>query len=133
MSKICNRCKIEKDVSEFYGNPANLDGLDYKCKKCAGIYSKKYYLENKDDKKKYRENNREKRRVYSKKYRENNREKTFAHHKVAEAVKRGELVRPTSCSKCNKDGKIHGHHNNYNEPLEVIWLCQNCHQELHLK
>ena len=34
MSKICSKCKIEKDESEFYSNKRMPDGLDYYCKDC---------------------------------------------------------------------------------------------------
>lgn len=34
MSKICSKCKVEKDESEFYNNKLNVDGLDYYCKNC---------------------------------------------------------------------------------------------------
>jgi hypothetical protein len=34
MSKVCSKCKIEKDESEFHNNKRNPDGLDYYCKAC---------------------------------------------------------------------------------------------------
>lgn len=34
MSKVCSKCKVEKDQSEFYSNSATVDGLDYYCKEC---------------------------------------------------------------------------------------------------
>lgn len=34
MSKVCSKCKIEKDESEFYSNKRTPDGLDYYCKGC---------------------------------------------------------------------------------------------------
>lgn len=34
MSKICSKCKIEKDESEFGHNARMVDGLDYYCKDC---------------------------------------------------------------------------------------------------
>lgn len=56
---------------------------------------------------------------------------------VRNALKRGELTRPDTCSKCGdkpapaKDGRsrIHGHHHDYSKPLEVEWLCAKCHRE----
>ena len=32
--KVCSKCKIEKDESEFYNNKRMPDGLDYYCKSC---------------------------------------------------------------------------------------------------
>ena len=34
MGKVCSKCKIEKDESEFYSNRATVDSLDYYCKDC---------------------------------------------------------------------------------------------------
>lgn len=50
----------------------------------------------------------------------------------ARAVRRGDLVRPESCSRCHeKRDPIHGHHPDYTKPLEVIWLCETCHFDEH--
>lgn len=61
-----------------------------------------------------------------------------AHDKVEKALLRGELVRSDYCETCGgsghmKDGRttIQGHHDDYNKPLEVRWLCQECHHEWH--
>lgn len=34
MSKVCSKCKVERDESEFYSNKRMPDGLDYYCKGC---------------------------------------------------------------------------------------------------
>ena len=34
MLKRCSKCKIEKDISEFFKRKKNKDGLRYQCKKC---------------------------------------------------------------------------------------------------
>ena len=47
------------------------------------------------------------------------------------ALRAGKLVRPNACSKCSKVGLVHGHHPDYDKPLEVIWLCRSCHVEAH--
>jgi hypothetical protein len=60
------------------------------------------------------------------------KEKQKARKKVEKAVLYGRLIKPTSCSWCKEaDHVIHGHHDDYSKPLEVEWLCQPCHQELH--
>lgn len=58
---------------------------------------------------------------------------------MEKAIERGELVRPDRCETCGKtprrgrDGRslIQGHHDDYNKPLDVRWLCQPCHHEWH--
>jgi len=61
-----------------------------------------------------------------------------AHNLVDKAVARGLLVRPDACETCGtsgefKDGRsaIQAHHDDYNRPLSVRWLCQPCHHEWH--
>jgi hypothetical protein len=53
-------------------------------------------------------------------------------YKVKKALKNGELTRPKQCSICNKGGlKIFGHHEDYSKPLDVVWVCFNCHMKIH--
>ena len=66
------------------------------------------------------------------------RRPTFVAHRVRRALRSGKLTNPHVCSKCgesplDKNGKslIHGHHDDYNKPLEVRWLCRRCHFEWH--
>lgn len=48
------------------------------------------------------------------------------------SVGKGYIIKPKECSKCYKEWKIiDGHHEDYNKPLEVIWLCRPCHLQLH--
>lgn len=61
-----------------------------------------------------------------------------AHDIFEKAVKRGDIVRPDACEECGeappfKDGRspIQAHHDDYNKPLEVRWLCQRCHHAWH--
>ena len=46
------------------------------------------------------------------------------------AVKR-HLVNPGICQRCQATGNIHGHHPDYDKPLDVIWLCPKCHKKEH--
>jgi hypothetical protein len=51
--------------------------------------------------------------------------------KVRNALKSGKLIKPKRCQACGGKWKIEGHHEDYNKPLEVIWLCNKCHIYLH--
>lgn len=78
--------------------------------------------------KEWRERNPEKYRNTVRKWQINNRIKINAHAKVHRAVEKGALLRPDICSQCGLDkGVIEGHHEDYEKPLEVIWLCRLCH------
>lgn len=67
----------------------------------------------------------------NKKWRENNPQKVKAHSIVNEAIKSGKLKKPLKCSKCNHKKDVQAHHEDYNKPLDIIWLCPTCHSALH--
>lgn len=61
-----------------------------------------------------------------------------AHNLVETALAQGILSRPEGCEECGttkkfKDGRsgIQAHHDDYNKPLTVRWLCQACHHAWH--
>lgn len=94
--KVCFKCKVEKDESEFCKHKQSKDGLNCRCKQCAS----QYYQENKhkyvERKAAYELNNREKilaqkreyvkahkseKTAYDKVYREENKEKIAQYKK----------------------------------------------------
>ncbi|MGB3329170.1 MAG: DNA cytosine methyltransferase [Thermomicrobiales bacterium] len=61
----------------------------------------------------------------------------YAHNYVEKAILRGEIT-PTPCEVCGDDpvatdGRrlVHAHHDDYNYPMRVRFLCQLCHHEWH--
>lgn len=71
MVKVCRKCKVEKEYSEFYKDKYKKDGLCSRCKYC----SKEYYETNKERVKEYYETNKERVNKYGKKYYEANKER----------------------------------------------------------
>lgn len=69
----------------------------------------------------------------TKEYEKHNREKISAQRKVRKAVLSGKLIRPSHCQICNIEAKVHGHHEDYNRPFDVIWMCSKCHLYHHQK
>jgi len=59
------------------------------------------------------------------------REKHNARAKLKYALKSGRMKKPDVCEMCNCRNKIHGHHEDYAKPLEVMWLCTACHGLVH--
>lgn len=53
MKKVCSKCGIEKDFSEFRKQSQNKDGLSYYCKSCQSKIDKDYRDKHRDE---YREN-----------------------------------------------------------------------------
>ena len=69
----------------------------------------------------------------SDKYRKDFPERVKANRATNNAIKTGELERPSFCESCNKEAFTIGHHESYEEEnwLVVDWLCASCHVELH--
>jgi hypothetical protein len=76
----------------------------------------------------WRKQNKEKYGAYVRKWQKANRIKINAHAKVHRAVENGTLIRGIKCEECGTGkGKMEGHHEDYNKPLQLIWLCRLCH------
>jgi ribosomal protein S27AE len=56
------------------------------------------------------------------------REARFA---MQRATDKGLIKRGTKCEQCGNEGIIEGHHEDYNKPLTVRWLCKKCHFDWH--
>lgn len=197
--KICLKCLIEKELSEFGKDKQKKSGISTYCKACLRnrsstqrtndpiyfkMYADKYreknrellrkksnedFLKNKQKilqksrnfyhknkekiailrkekrdtpegrelnrirGKKWRESNPDKYRKIVQKWQKANKIKGNAHAKVHRAVESGKLIRRNLCEKCNMRKFTEAHHNDYNKPLEVEWLCKLCHSLKHKK
>jgi hypothetical protein len=62
-----------------------------------------------------------------------NRElKEQAYKIYTKAIKSGQLQRGTHCQICGDvPQRIEGHHCDYSRPLDVIWVCGRCHNQMH--
>jgi len=134
--KRCFKCNELKELDLFYKHPKMKDGHLNKCKECAKkdvkldrinspnarLYDKKRWMENEERRKIVSER--------SKKWGEKNKDMRIAHYKVANAVRDGRIEK-TPCVICGSNYRIHGHHEDYSKPLDVIWLCAIHHQQHH--
>lgn len=90
----------------------------------------------------WKQNHKEEVKGYNRSYLEKNRkqinqrrnryvaEKTgYAGAKVLEATRSGKIV-PRPCELCGEK-KAQAHHDDYNKPLDVRWLCDKCHRLWH--
>lgn len=65
-----------------------------------------------------------------KKWSKRNPKAKTAHRLVASALKSGKLKKEP-CSACGISNDIHAHHEDYERPLDVVWMCRSCHQKYH--
>jgi len=119
--KRCHKCNIDKPFNEFYRNRSRHDGYSHWCKDCTKESQAAYNRT--DHGKLVRESIRKSARCV-------NKEQYEAHKAVFTAVRNGTLTRPTMCDICGKHCKPDAHHEDYNKPLDVYWLCRECHAGL---
>lgn len=136
--KKCMKCGELKPLSAFYEHPQMKDGHLNKCKECTKKDVSNNYRKNK---KHYQEYEHSDKRIasrrsrsgrYLKNHREKNPEKNRARRILTYHVRKGNLTQPSVCSICGKESKyIQGHHEDYSKPLDVIWVCPQCHRNIH--
>lgn len=125
--RTCKKCSAEKHISEF-------EQFRWECRHCRGIKREKNRAARYRYQKQPRSEHRKKYHAeYMAEYRTSPEEKIkgAARQKLIAAVASGQIVRPSTCSRCEATAKIHGHHSDYSKPLDVIWLCPSCHGAEH--
>jgi len=140
--KKCRTCGVVKNVGAFY-KQRKYAGKQYYCGSCKKCYigSRKEYL------KEYQKKNAEKikaqikiyqntpeakenRRISKAQYNLLHKNRYKARYTITGMLQRGKLKRKP-CEKCSTTESIHAHHDDYNKPLEIRWLCAKCHREWH--
>lgn len=145
----CIKCDTSKPESEYYRSSIRASGKG-ECKECT---RKRVTANRKANLEYYQEFDRKRanlpHRVQARKeyaqteqgrkasakgkaahyYRYPNR--SAARSAVTNAVRDGRLYKPSKCEACNKTAALHGHHCDYNKPLDVMWLCDPCHKQWH--
>ena len=147
--KTCKRCQSSKEDTEFYGG--NDYGSDRTCKECRKSLIRADRKANVEHYREYdRIRNNLPHRVQARKdyaqseqgktairrgqraWTARNPDKHAAHTILGNALRAGRITKPISCSKCEaKDVRIEGHHEDHAYPLQVIWLCPQCHRKTH--
>jgi hypothetical protein len=123
--KTCRKCKERKNESEFYIMKTKITLKNGKTK--IYHYFRPYC---KICWHKIREKGN--RGAQSQRYRDKYIKKNRAQQLVYLNIKKGRLIKPKICSDCGHKNKyIHAHHPNYNQPLDIIWLCWECHNYIH--
>lgn len=145
-TKVCKKCGRKLPISEFYVHKEMNDGHLSFCKECVKARVRKYRDDNIDeirekDKKRHslvflnteKEKNRYKNLQKSKNnWGKRNRLKRNAHTQLKRAIDKGLILKQNKCEICGKTNcNIEAHHYDYSKPLDVIWLCTECHGKVH--
>lgn len=142
LQRECSKCKVVKNLEEnFWRDSSRVHGRGYICITCKKEEQKTRIKNNP-----YRE--REKRKRYyrtgiekdkswavNSKPGKRDRYKINAAARVYRFVQEGKISKPDTCELCNRQfpsKEIHGHHEDYNKPLGVNWLCRDCHVDVHM-
>lgn len=127
-TKKCITCGIEYPLSFYYKDHRNLDGLYNRCKKCHQRATNKFRIEHKEL---YRQ--------YEVKYYEESGMGVYTRQKYYKQIKARQIINNAlvagtmvkyPCVVCN-DIKSEAHHEDYDKPLEIWWLCKKHHMLRH--
>lgn len=67
---------------------------------------------------------------YKLRQKERHPEKVRARRTLGDKVRQGKIERKP-CELCGSEDDVHGHHEDYDNPLEVNWVCRTHHREYH--
>ena len=131
----CSSCGELFTRDNFYKDKRNPNGLKSQCKKCHSLGN----IKSRDLNNTRRINRKHMRRARQKdpnKFRQREKiasrlrlkdEKYRARMILNIAVRGEKLLKPKICEKCGKKLKLTAHHEDYTKPLDVKWLCYECH------
>lgn len=137
--KRCSVCFEMKTMEQYQVRRASKDGRTAACRLCLSIRDARRVDQPKRVAK--RKEIAQKRRLSPEltaienrckhEWIEKNRIKRSAHIAVDNAVRDRILIKPDNCERCGVNDSLHGHHEDYTKPLDVIWLCRSCHGKRH--
>ena len=148
MTYTCKVCDVTSDAAEFY------KGVTSRCKECHKAKVRENRKANADYYKSYDANrfqNDPRVKARHKRYQNTpqgrksmieakrkwinkNPEARAAHIILGNAVKNKRIEKPNYCTNCGyhtNKRNMHAHHDDYAKPLEVVWLCAQCHSDHH--
>lgn len=141
---FCKQCEEVKGPDDFYRSSK------LRCKSCTCANVRKNREAKADryrayDRKRYRDNPHRQesakrssespaglrsRAASTARLRKENPEKFKARNAVNNAIRDGKISRKP-CHFCQSTENLHAHHEDYDHPLDVVWLCASCHGKLH--
>lgn len=147
-TKVCFKCQKELPIDDFYKHPRMADGRLGKCKSCTksdvsgNRRDKVDYYRNYDQARnsspdrvaarfayQHSDRGREVSRPIKKAWADRNPRKRAAQILFRNRLRNAPELGPFPCIHCG--AKAHAHHENYDKPLDVVWLCPLHHKQRH--
>lgn len=140
--KECFKCHEVLPLSGFYKHAQMGDGHLNKCKTCTRRDVRERYVLRLATEPSYRDAERARGRdKYARLYAVGPNwtspdaprdQKRSAQVTLGNAIRDGRIEKGTACQDCGRQNvAIHGHHTDYNKPLDVDWVCPACHRRRH--
>ena len=130
--KKCFKCGCEKPLSEYYKHARMKDGHLNKCKSCTKNDVAEHRVENLERIREYDRNRGNRQDSSYKKEWKLKYPKKYKAHNMVQNQKRAGNLHPEPCEVCGSE-KVVAHHDDYDKPLNVRWLCQAHHKQWHAK
>lgn len=146
--KTCFKCGETLPRREFYRHKMMGDGLLGKCKNCTkrDVSERIERLRTNSawvlkERARCRKKTSEARSMGAsfdspaarKRWQLKNKHKMRAQGTAARYARLGMIEKKNTCEICDTDGKLHMHHFDYDRPIDVVWLCHQCHGLVHRK
>ena len=131
MKKMCKKCGIEKDLSEFNKHSNRKDKHNHICKLCMSEIKKKYYNLNSEYIKRrsleYKKNNRDRQKLLY--YKHKDRKDAEKYGITIEKLNELKFNNNGKCAICGHDSKLVIDHNHITLKVRGL-LCKNCNSAL---
>lgn len=141
--KVCTQCKEPKSFDNYFKDLRGRFGLVAICKVCRSASASKYNLDHREElvSVRYEQRQRHKERIRA--YKKSPKGKAVAKRTVAKNLnaeksrkyymkRKYKLVIPDHCQRCEETANLEAHHEDYNKPMDVIYLCKRCHTDEHM-
>jgi len=128
LTKNCSKCGLEKHLYDFSVDQSIKSGRRSYCKRCQSLYNISHPYDNNPIKRKDYDEKYKLTEAYKAKHREDSRKHRLKFPKKVRARLVSLFLSKKPCEICG-ERKVEAHHEDYDKPLKVRWLCKKHHEE----
>jgi hypothetical protein len=136
--KRCRTCREAKSLANFAAHNTSRDGRRAHCRECLITGRKVLVIEGPAERAKRAERQarpawQRSHRAALERYAERYPKAEAARRITAAAIRAGRIERAAHCQAagCTETRNLEGHHHDYAQPLEVLWVCAAHHRQGH--